>query len=157
MLTDTGSNTPHDHVTHPCKMDKQPPRCEHNLSVKIAPHSCSMKQHSMACNLTTLEPEAAQHSTAQNSTAQHSAAQRSTAQHSAAPHLKNLIQALGRERSERHLCQLVIQAGSCRFGQVIQHCQAPQQASHFHRANSLQGHNTSYQLDAVAHHTDLPL
>ncbi len=81
----------------------------------------------------------------------------STAQHSTAQHLKNLVQALGRERCERHLCQLVIQAGGCRFGQVIQHCQAPQQASHFHRANSLQGRTKSHQLVVVAYHTDLCL
>ncbi len=84
----------------------------------------------------------------QGSTAQHS-----TAQHSTAQHLKNLIQALGCERCERHLCQLVIQAGCCCFGQLIQHCQAPQQASQFYRADSLQG--TTIHTSLVMLHTTL--
>ena len=95
-------------------------------------------QHGMQPHDLQMQGSTAQHSTAQHSAAQRSAAQRITAQHRTAQHLKNLIQALGRERCERHLCQLVIQASGCRFGQVIQHCQAPQQASHLHRANSLQ-------------------
>ncbi len=131
-----------DHASHLCNFDNRLPRCENHLSLQRASHLRSIKQHSMACNLMALK-----HSTAQHSTAQHSTAQ----------HLKNLVQALGRKRCERHLCQLVIQAGGCRFGQVIQHCQAPQQASHFHRANSLQGRTKSHQLVVVAYHTDLCL
>ena len=127
-----------DCVSHLCKFDNRLPRYGRILSCKLAPHSCSIKQHSKACNLMTLKCNAAQHSTAQHSTAQH---------------LKNLIQALGRERCERHLCKLVIQAGGCRFGQLIQHCQAPQQASHFHRANSLQ--NTTSHTSLMLSHTIL--